>query len=134
MKRVVIPSGRPIALYNTIKKELVGVFATLQLAGKYCLPVSTNDISSKILDAVRRKRRIDKTKFDFSIAVRYANEGQLKKLGDDEFYINGSYPIPTIYQVRGFHTGKVTQAAEGWEGLKRWNLEQKRIKSDRLRI
>ena len=83
---------RPISLYNSDKKELVGVFFTQKLALKYIYGYKWASRSCYLWGAIAKKMVIRKNVLlGFPIAVRYANNEQIELLGDLDYIILNVY-------------------------------------------
>lgn len=96
-----------IALYNTDKKELIGVFKSLALASRYVFNEVSTWNNSRIWNAHAYKTRLYKnTKFKFPIAVRLANEKQALMLGNKQVIILNNYPAMPSYRIQGMKTCK----------------------------
>ena len=115
---------KPVALYNCDKQELVGVFMTTQLAGKYLFPIGkTSQRVNRVAENLRTKRRIIKeTIFDFPVAVRYANDLQVEMMQDKVFFIAPGYPRPTV-SMKGFSSCSGSLTREATENKKRRDIE-----------
>lgn len=126
-KRTIIPIGKPITLYNADKKEVIGVFATPSLAGRYVSPdaVCLRKSGANMGNAARRNGRMppSKTRFPFPVAVRYANAEQVESLGNEAFIIAIGYPLPLKKRMEG--TAGMNRESLAKEGLEKWTLARK---------
>jgi hypothetical protein len=99
-----------IALYNTNKKELIGVFRTFAVASRYVFSEASNWNSNRIWNAYHLRGKLHKnTIFDFPVAVRIANEKCLELLGNKDIYINDGYPKMSIRKKEGVISCKMTK-------------------------
>ena len=97
-------TGRPIAIYNCEKKELVGVFSELMYLAKYLYPIDPKRSYSNAYIALMKKTRIYKTALGFPVSVRFANDEQIELLVDQAAFIVDSYPVFEFNKALGFHT------------------------------
>lgn len=96
-----------VGLYNTKKKELVGVFKTLAIASRYIFNEHSTWNNSRIWNAYAFKTKLYKnTNFDFPIVIRTANEKCLELLGNKEVYIASPYPRMSDQRIRGMKSVK----------------------------
>ncbi len=85
---------RAIALYNTEKQELMGIFSRISYAVKYLFKASSDTDQRRVYRALLSKAKIEGTEFEFPVAVRYASKIHIELLDGKEFKIMGNYPIP----------------------------------------
>ncbi len=107
-------TAKPITIYDTKMKKAVGVFSTVVLAYKYLYNQSGRKelILTYMYGVLKKKHRFNKpTRFDFPIALRYANELQLKALGEDNFIIFEPYPTAKICMNRFIEDSKKSLTA-----------------------
>lgn len=91
-----------VVLYNTQKKEMMGIFRTLAIASRYVFSELSTWNNSRIWNAYAYRTKLHiKTNFDFPIAVRMANEKQLEKLGKNDVVIFEGYPKMKNHRVKG---------------------------------
>lgn len=104
MKKKNVPfiDNRPIALYNTDKQELIGIFAKLIYICKYVRRENTQRSYTMLHDSLEHKRVTRKTIFDFGITMRFANTEQIAELGDKKVVIRKGYPIADKYLLQGW--------------------------------
>jgi len=95
---------KPIAIYNSDKKELIGLFAELMLVAKYLRPTDVSKMYSNLSDALYRKGAVRKTIFSFRIAIRFANDNQINLLGDKKVFIMNNYPEFDSNKLEGYHS------------------------------
>ena len=82
-----------VALYNTEKKHLIGVFKSSKLASKYLFRSYKEVHADRINNALHAKGRVyEGIIFDYPVAVRPANQTQLLLLKDSACFINQEYP------------------------------------------
>jgi hypothetical protein len=82
-----------VAIYDTVEKRLIGVFRTMELAGKYLYKEYSGKSAANVSNALYGKHRMIKDIiFDFPVAVRMANDIQRKLLGSSECFITQNYP------------------------------------------
>jgi hypothetical protein len=96
--------NQPIVIYNTEKKEVIGVFSIPIKAIKYLFEdaVITEKNKSIFNYALKSKIKINETRFSFPVAARYANSVQAEMLGDKDFFILDGYPSPRLTKINGF--------------------------------
>lgn len=99
-----IINERPVVIYNSEKQEVIGIFKTPLLAGRYLFPANeTNHFKSQnILKAANRSGKISNSKFQFDVAVRYAKDNHIELLQDNFFVILPGYSQPEKSQMKGF--------------------------------
>ena len=94
---------RPIALYNTEKKELVAVFRYKILAARYLFEKYDSYKASRVECSINNLGCISKgTIFDFKVTFRYANSKQIELLGDADYIITDGYPEAIKTRMDGF--------------------------------
>jgi hypothetical protein len=94
---------RPIALYNTEKKELVAVFRYKILAARYLFEKYDCYKAQRVEDSIKKLGCIIKgTIFDFKVTFRYANSKQIEMLGDADYIITDGYPEAIKTRMDGF--------------------------------
>ncbi len=108
----------PVAVYNSDKKELVGIFATQVLVGKYLFECGENYKSKKVNGALRYKSKLSNTIFDFKVSLRYANESQVSLLSEMDFVMMDGYPSPSRTTTLGFFDTRVTLSTRQREKMK----------------
>jgi hypothetical protein len=128
--KLYIVDDRPIVLYNADKKEVIGIFESQSLAGRYLYPVEKNHKGGLIKSALSRKSKIFKSVFDFPVAIRYANEIQTELLNGEEYLIINDYPIPHSTKMKGFTTTKESFKIEAVRKFDSYRNEQKNKKSE----
>jgi hypothetical protein len=121
-----IINDTPIALYNSEKLELVGIFKTKTIIGKYLYEgiyegVKSQTKSSRVHVAISKKYQLRNTRFEFPVALRYANKKQIEILGDQDAVIFKDYP-PLI--LKGFHSTRYSLHKEHSVGRKTKNKKQ----------
>lgn len=97
-----IINDRPIAIYDTQNKQLIGVFSTLMYVVKYLRPESPQQAYSTFMDALLRGGCVRKTIFNFRVALRFANEAQVEQLNGCEVIIAPNYPPITNNKLLGY--------------------------------
>lgn len=98
---------RPIALYNTEKKELVAVFRYKILAARYIFEKYDCYKAQRVEDSIKKLGCINKgTIFDFKVTFRYANNKQIEMLGDADYIITDGYPGAIKTRMDGFQNLK----------------------------
>ena len=96
------------SLYNTKKKELIGVFRTLAIASRYVFSEESTWNNTRMWNAYALKTKLHKkTKFDFPIAIRLANEKCSELLGKNDVYIADTYPRMPSYRINGMKSCKL---------------------------
>lgn len=94
---------RPIAVYNTTKKELVGIFKYKCLVARYIYKIYNSNKNQNIENCLKKNGKIIKDLiFDFKIAVRYATDLQIEILGKKDFVILNNYYLPSKTRMAGF--------------------------------
>lgn len=101
-------NGRPIAIYNCDKKELIGLFSNVGLVAKYLNPIDNRSTEACIWAAVLRNGSMRKSKFKFKIAVRFANETQRAELSNQDVIIKKGYPEFNKNSLIGFHENRIS--------------------------
>jgi hypothetical protein len=82
-----------VCLYNTDKKELIGIFKSLAIAKRYIFNEDSKWNNNRIFNAYAKRSRLHKNIiFDFPVAVRMARENHVALLGEKEIYISDGYP------------------------------------------
>jgi len=95
---------RPIALYNTEKKELIAVFKYKILAARYIFEKYDCYKAQRVEESIKNLGCINKgTIFDFKVTFRYANSKQIELLGDKEYIIMDGYPEAIKTRMIGFN-------------------------------
>jgi len=116
-KNTYVPTDNiPIAVYNCDAPELIAVFADKAVLNKW---LGNNQIRKEVIRrtvdyAIIRGAKIKKEKngLQLSIALRNANEKQLKLLADKEYVILVDYvPEPTFNMLKFFNSTRVGLAA-----------------------
>jgi hypothetical protein len=98
---------RPVAVYNTTKKELVGIFRYKCLVARYIYKLYNIDKQQNIENCLKKKGKIIKDLiFDFKIALRYATDLQIEMLGEKDFIILNNYYYPSKTRMAGFNYKK----------------------------
>lgn len=105
---IVTNDGRPIAIYNSIKKELIGIFSNVGLAAKYLNPADNRAIEPLIRAAALRNGSVLKSKLKYKIAVRFANEIQRAELSNQDVVIKDGYPEFNKNSLIGFHESRLS--------------------------
>lgn len=95
METIRVHDDLPLSVYNSEKKELIGIFASMILVRKYFYPLGQRKESSKIRQSLMSRSRVYCEFLNISIAVRHANDNQKKVLGDKPYIIMDGYPPPT---------------------------------------
>jgi hypothetical protein len=123
----------PIVAYNADKQELIGIFFNGVYVRRYFYQNNptlklTKDISSFVM----RKGKLKDTSFDFFVALRFANKEQIEMLGDKDYVILNSYPIPISSTMKGFEdtAASLTKYLNYKRSIK--FTELKRIKNEKL--
>jgi len=97
---------RPIALYNTEKKELFAIFRYKNHVARYIFEKYDCYKSQRIEESLSRLGCISKgTIFNFKVTLRYANDKQIEMLGDSDYFILYGYPEPIKTRMKNniFH-------------------------------
>jgi hypothetical protein len=82
-----------IKLYNTEKKELIGIFKTNSLVGKYLFPLKgTTKSNSRISTTLKQNSRINNTIFPFPVAIRFCEDDLIS----EDYVISPGYPQPNF--------------------------------------
>lgn len=103
---------RPVAVYNCSNKELIGIFKYKVLVARYIFKNYNCDKNHCIENCLKSNGRILKDlKFDFKVALRYANEEQIKMLGTEDYIILNDYNKPESTRMNGFNysTSKINK-------------------------
>jgi hypothetical protein len=96
---------RPIALYNTEKKELIAIFKYKILAARYIFEKYDCYKAQRVEESIKNLGCINKgTIFDFKVTFRYANSKQIEMLGDSDYFITDGYPKAIKTRMDGFKT------------------------------
>ena len=82
----------PVTVYNTDKKEVLGIFAMQSLVAKYLYPTTSRAMTSRVNSCIRNKSKIIQSKFDFPITIRHSTIEQIKILGENKVLIMNDYP------------------------------------------
>jgi hypothetical protein len=95
--------NKPVALYNSDKKELIGVFMTMNAAGRYLFPfASFNRTYQRVPDALRNRCGIRNSFLDCRVVVRVANKEQIATVENGVFRISDKYPEPAKDKLDGY--------------------------------
>lgn len=95
------------SLYNTEKKELIGVFRNLALVSRYLFPNEGKYKYQRVYQSYSVKCKIHKgTIFNFPVTLRIANEKHLDILGDKDVYICPGYPDMSNAKIFGMKPHK----------------------------
>ena len=129
MKKYKMCESRPVAIYNTVKKEVIGVFETQSLLARYLFPPLTNHTSALVGRSLLYKGRILKSIFPFPVATRYANESQIKLLNGGGYVTMEGYPIANYSKMKGFDSTSESMRKEFIEKKDIFNAERKRKKT-----
>lgn len=97
-------TGKPIAIYNCDKKELVGVFSELMYLAKYLYPTDTRKSYQRVYMSLKMKTRIYKTMLSFPVSVRFASDEQVALLTDQAAVIVNNYPPFEFNKALGFNS------------------------------
>lgn len=117
----------PVTIYNCTKQEIIGIFRTQSLAGRYLYSTKGSSLrGSNISVALLRKQRLLNTRFDFPVAVRRCNQTQNELLNGGMFLILNNYPQPKHNEMKGFEYD-IEEIRE------EWGLKIKRKKHERNR-
>lgn len=97
-----------IAIYNVDKKELVGLFSGPAFAGRYLYAgVYSLKKCQKLSSASRIAARLRDKPKGYTVAVRKANQAQIKLLGELDFILMDNYQdkiqMPMRNNAREFH-------------------------------
>lgn len=83
-----------VSIYDTSKKQLLGIFKSLEIASKYLYNIPTEAGSRRIKNALQSQARITlDTGFDFPVCVRIASQTQKEMLSDRECLILNEYEV-----------------------------------------
>jgi hypothetical protein len=86
-------NSRPVALYDTEQKKLIGVFKSIVIASKYLFENFQEKHANRVSNALCTKGKIiEGTIFKFPVAVRLANHAQILLLRNNACFINQEYP------------------------------------------
>lgn len=107
----------PLAAYNTVKKELMGIFRNPIMAGRYLFTESTEG-GRRVSYSFRTKYKMNTTIFEHPVAIRRANEKQLIVLNDLDYVIMPGYPEANAHKMAGFVDNKYSFRESS---IKRWN-------------
>jgi hypothetical protein len=98
-----------VSLYNTDKKELIGIFRTIELASKYLFNLPIEKGSRRLRDRLKSKTKITElTNFDFPVCIRMASETQKEMLGFKECLIMGDYEVRLDSRGRKVYNNQTT--------------------------
>lgn len=97
-----IGNERAITVYNADKQEVVGIFSTPTLVMKYLWAKQKTKKPSYLFHYLHKKTQVKKTIFDFKVVVRYANQEQIEKLGEEDYIILNNYYEPPKVSMGGF--------------------------------
>lgn len=92
-----------IAVYNSDRKELVGIFCSGVLCAKYLFKQTSTRFKTKIWNGLRDKNKIKETVFDFNVVLRRANESQISELSDFCYIIRDGYEPPCAQFMQTFN-------------------------------
>lgn len=81
-----------LVVYDCSKQKPIGVFRTLSLCARYLKVGPGGADETTIHYSLKNKGRIQKSRFDFKVTVRMANDEFKKILGDKDFVIFDGYP------------------------------------------
>lgn len=90
-----------VTLYNSVNQQIIGIFKNPTIAGRYLYPHKLHR-RCNIFQALKNKGKILKSRFDFSVAVRYASDIHLEMLGDEKYKIINDYPPMSEKQAQGY--------------------------------
>lgn len=121
--------SRPVSIYNIQKKELIAVFASPTIAIRYLYDTPSVSNKRSVYQYISRKVKMKSTRFDFDVAIRYANEQQIKMLNGEDYKIMEGYFVPHHTKMKGFTETKETLQSTWNEILVRRIEEQKRKKA-----
>lgn len=93
-----------VAVYDVDKRRIIGLFAGATLCAKYIFKESGRKYTSKVTYALKSKKRLTKTRFEFPVAIRSASEQQKKALKNEPYVIFEGYPSPEPKRMNGFDT------------------------------
>jgi hypothetical protein len=100
-----------IALYDSSKKALIGVFSSQTMAAKYLFKtIGNSEGSGKIAYHLHKKSLIVKNDLNLKVAVRIPNKDQMEFLNENIYYISPGYPILNISRLKGWTDTRVTMA------------------------
>jgi hypothetical protein len=86
-------NSKTISLYDTEKKQLLGVFKSIELSARYLFTNHSERHTSRMHHALSRKHKIShETIFDFPVAIRISNQAQKDLLGNKSCHIIQEYP------------------------------------------
>ena len=118
-----------IVIYNTIKKEPIGIFSTKAMLCRYLFKENKIYHQSMLTYRLKNKTAIKKgIIFNFPIAVRYANIEQETLLNKEHFLILNNYPKKCEASILGFKDDRHTFNHYSNEKLNSYKIEQYRIK------
>src|SRR5438045_3920139 len=101
MKQII--DDLPIALYNSDKKELVGVFATKSLVGKYIYPLMDGEKRAGYIKYyAKSKTKIRNASLGFNAVLRTASSSQIQELAGCEYKIYNGYIERHTAAMAGF--------------------------------
>lgn len=83
-----------IAVYNTVEKKCIGLFINTKLVAKYLFNTKDDRYNnpSRLLNNIRLKAKVTKTKLGIIIALRRCNLDQQQLLGEKDYLIFDGYP------------------------------------------
>ena len=86
-------NSRAVSLYDTEKKQLIGVFKSIEISAKYLFTTYNDKKSARLSHSLSRKHKLlEGTIFDFPVAIRVANQTQIELLSNKGCYIVEEYP------------------------------------------
>jgi len=115
-------SEEPISLYNTDKKELIGIFTSFRSVAKYMFDHGYCHKEGALRLSLNRKAKILCDKLKCTITLRYANATQKEQLEGKLYYIADDYPKPII-------SGTITQEFSSSRLVMATKLKNKRVKT-----
>lgn len=103
----------PLAVYDTEKKQLIGIFSSLRNTAKY-LHGHNYALKENIMrSALRRKSKFKVSTVSCMVTLRIANKIQLEKLQDNHYVLNDGYPrIPEGISFKEFDSGRLKMKEE----------------------
>jgi arylamine N-acetyltransferase len=122
----------PIVLYNADKQEMIGIFLTSATAMRYIYEMNKCGNTSNICSALKYKTKIRNSRFDFPIAVRYANDEHKITLDNKNYKIMYDYPLPRDTKINGYDSSRsILQKQFNERNQRRW-IEQKNKRESEL--
>lgn len=82
-----IPHERPISIYNADEHYLIAIFKQPCLVMKYLFGKGSSGMTN-LNSAIRYKTRICTSNYPARVAVRFANDEQMKTIGENDFFIH----------------------------------------------